>query len=694
MSDAIADKIDWHHKLTIRFQITLFLVLFATFAVSQYHLFSKTKASIYQEEVERAAFMADGLSRSLQTLMLSGEASYATDWLNRITGSPELLTAQVIRKDQTEAFLDGKTMHAVNEQLGSDFFSRPLKPSYKIKDLDANAFSMAIDGKQSSIMDEANAQLTFLLPIKAHEACMSCHAYDPSKVRGVLRITTSTSRAQQRIDEARKDTIISGVSVALVIGLLLFFFIRRQILIPLESLTLATSTIASGDLENRVVMKNSTEIGKLCNAFNHMVDALQSSTVSKEYFETIMSSMGEMLFVTDSQHIIQLTNPATFLTLGYSLQELQGRHLETFIADGIELTSEEEKQLSKHGEVKSIERKFIHKSGEQIPVLLTINTMQDNNGSHGQIIHAGRDITRQKRVEGELRLAAKVMESDSNAIMICDQDANIVLVNPAFCEITGFNQQEVIGKNPRILSSGRQSKEYYSKLWSALIEKGVWSGEIWNRRKNGGIYPERLSITAVRNEQGKITNFVSIFNDITDQKNIEQKLSHLAHHDQLTGLPNRVLFNDRLLHALAHAGRNKTKIGLMFIDIDGFKAINDNFGHDVGDALLCVIGDSLTELVRDADTVARIGGDEFVIIIENLSDLQNMVQVAGKILQRFSKPTMAAETVCDIGCSIGIAVSPDDSKNSEELLKMADTAMYLAKTSGKQQYRIYSKDCT
>ena len=307
-----------------------------------------------------------------------------------------------------------------------------------------------------------------------------------------------------------------------------------------------------------------------------MVETLKSSTVSRQYFETIMDSMGEMLFVTDMHQHIEFANSTVVVTLGYDLEELKGKALNSLIKGGIELTDQEAEELSEAGKSKSIEREFIHQSGQSICVLITISTMQHSENGSYLVVHAARDITRQKHAERELRLAAKVMESDSSAILICDDKANIVLVNPAFCEITGYSRDEVIGKNPRLLSSGKQSTEFYRTMWNSLISDGMWSGEIWNRRKNGDIYPERLSITSVRNDKGEVTNFVSIFTDITEQKDVEKRLSHMAHHDQLTGLPNRTLFTDRLEHALAHPVRDKRKKGLMFIDIDGLKPIYDN----------------------------------------------------------------------------------------------------------------------
>lgn len=638
--------------------------------------------------------MADGLSRSLQTLMLSGNAEYAIDWLRRTSESPELLTIQVIRKDMKEAFLDGQTLNEVNHYLGNELFSRPLSPARHVPDISHDAFTSVINGHTFHELNESAGRLTFLLPIQSGDECMSCHGYDDSNIRGVLRISTSVSHAQQRIDHALQDTIFYGFTVAFIIGLLLFLFIRKQILSPIELITDATSAISAGDMETRIDISSHTEIGRLGESFNTMTDALKSSTVSKSYFETIMSSMGEMLFVTDLDHRIQFSNSTVQTTLGYSLDELIDKPLDELIKGGSELTEEEKMNLSEMGELKSIERELFHKSGDKVPVLITVTLMRHGDEKEAyQVIHAGRDITRQKRTERDLRLAAKVMESDSNAILICDDQATIVLVNPAFCDITGYSREEVIGKNPRILSSGRQPPEFYKKMWDELHSNGMWSGEIWNRRKNGEIYPESLSITVVRNVDGEITNYVSIFTDISEQKIIEQKLSHMAHHDQLTGLPNRTLFTDRLEHALAHATRAQYKVGLLFIDIDGFKPINDDYGHDVGDALLCEIANTFSALIRDADTVARVGGDEFVIILENLYKQEAAIQVAEKVLSAFDQPIIAADTACHVGCSIGIAIALDDTRDADELVKKADTAMYLAKSSGKQQYRLYNRDC-
>ncbi len=683
----------WIHRLNTRFILTVTVVLLTTLAISQYLILSRIEATIIKEESGRAELLATGLMSSLQTLMLSGDGGYARDWIDRLSKNPDIETVQVIRKDGKEAFLDRETIHKVNAHMQSDFFQRPALPAKQVTDIPVNQFSRAVEGKASTIMDEDHELLTFLLPIHRDNECIGCHGYEESDIRGVLRITTSISQAQERINQARLNSISYGVLTSIIIGMLLFLTMRRQVLAPLEEIASATSRIASGDFEHQIVIQQKNELGILEESFNYMTENLRTTTVSKNYVENVMNSLGEMVFVTDMERKIITINPAVTETLGYSRDELHGQPVNMIMDGEVSFAETDSKLLFSHGTVRSHEGFFRTKSGELIPVLATLSQMRQADGDSYGIVYAGRDITIQKKAERELQLAAKVMETDSNAILICDEQANILLVNPAFCEITGYSSDEVIGKNPRILSSGRQPKEFYKNMWSTLKSEDHWEGEIWNRRKNGEVYPEYLSITAIRNESGEAVNYVSLFTDITKQKQTEQKLAHMAHHDVLTGLPNRALFADRLTNLINQHPRYKQKSGLMFIDIDGFKAVNDDFGHDIGDALLVCIANELGRCIRKSDTLARVGGDEFVIIMENIIGLENVTSMAEKILKLFEQPFMIEGKGCNVGASIGIAIHPDDSADAEDLVKKADTAMYQAKTGGKQQYRIFSRDC-
>jgi diguanylate cyclase (GGDEF)-like protein/PAS domain S-box-containing protein len=282
-----------------------------------------------------------------------------------------------------------------------------------------------------------------------------------------------------------------------------------------------------------------------------------------------------------------------------------------------------------------------------------------------------------------LRLAQNIPES----VVITDTSGKIQFVNPAFTKVTGYLPEEVIGQNPRILKSGRQDPRFYRNMWETIAKNNHWQGEIWNQRKSGEIYPEWLSISAVRNEKNEITHYIGLFTDITLRKISENTLQHLAHHDTLTGLPNRTLFFDRLNQAIAQADRTKDIIAVLFVDLDHFKPINDTFGHASGDLLLKQVSQRIQKCIRKGDTLARIGGDEFVVILMNVTDNQSAKKIASKILNSLSKPfRLQPKQESSITASIGISMYPFDGQKAEVLLSSSDKAMYRAKNLGMNQY--------
>jgi diguanylate cyclase (GGDEF)-like protein/PAS domain S-box-containing protein len=291
-----------------------------------------------------------------------------------------------------------------------------------------------------------------------------------------------------------------------------------------------------------------------------------------------------------------------------------------------------------------------------------------------------------------LRLAEKVFETTFEGIMVTDAHLAIESINPAFTKITGYELHEVLGKKPGVLSSGRHDPEYYRKMRLELAENGCWQGEIWNRRKAGEVYPEWLSISTVKNQAGQVTNYVAIFSDITERKASEDHVRHLAHHDALTNLPNRMLLMERLSHALAHAHRHGQRVAVMFLDLDRFKNINDTLGHTAGDQLLKSVAERLSECVREDDTVARLGGDEFVMILEEVSNIQDVAGVAQKLINALERPVMLERQEVFATTSIGISIYPDDGDSAEILIKHADTAMYRAKEQGRNNCQFYTAD--
>ncbi len=310
----------------------------------------------------------------------------------------------------------------------------------------------------------------------------------------------------------------------------------------------------------------------------------------------------------------------------------------------------------------------------------------------GYIDLFGFDITQRKQIEKKLQLNAQVFESATEAIMITDTDQRILDVNNAFCNITGYEREEILGENARILQSGKHSPEFYQELWNSVNEKGSWQGEIWDRKKNGDIYPKLLTISSVVNEEGKVIRYVGLFSDISVMKESEEKLYHMANFDVLTGLVNRRYFQDQLEKNLQHARRLKDLLALMFIDLDGFKLLNDNFGHQAGDQTLRIVSERLVGSVRDTDIVARMGGDEFTIILPFIKSSQNIVTIAEKILKHIIQPLKLKNAELFISASIGIAIFPNDAKSAEELVQNADAALYRAKQIGKNLYQFFSPE--
>lgn len=318
-----------------------------------------------------------------------------------------------------------------------------------------------------------------------------------------------------------------------------------------------------------------------------------------------------------------------------------------------------------------------------------LTLIRDPAGVPASIAMMGSDITEWRRMGDRLRLNAQVFDSSNEAMVITDRQNNIIAVNRAFTRLTGYEREEAIGRNPRILSSGRQDAAFYQAMWKSIIEDGYWRGDIWDRRKDGSCYPKFLSITAIRDDAGEIVKYSAVFYDVSERKEMEAQLENLAHYDSLTGLPNRMLLHDRLEQAIATAERQRQHFALLFIDLDGFKPVNDAHGHAVGDEVLKLVGQRLNLVIRGMDTAARLGGDEFVVILTDIRNRENAERVAEKIIGELSLPYQVAGETISISASIGASLYPSDQKAGDELLRTADEAMYRAKRDGKRRVKFY-----
>jgi diguanylate cyclase (GGDEF)-like protein/PAS domain S-box-containing protein len=293
-----------------------------------------------------------------------------------------------------------------------------------------------------------------------------------------------------------------------------------------------------------------------------------------------------------------------------------------------------------------------------------------------------------------LRMAAAVFDSTLEGVLVTDRQGVIVHVNRAFMRITGYQQDEVLGQRPSKFKSGRHGVAFYQQIYTTLAEKGEWSGEIWNRRKSGEIYPQWQTICAIRDDSGELTHYVAVFSDISAIKHSEQELAFLAHHDPLTGLPNRLLFNDRVEQALAAAEANKRGCALLLLDLDHFQSINDGLGHTIGDQLLKLVGDRLRDLLGSGVTLARLGGDEFAMLAENCQEVGQAGKLAQSIIERLREPFEFDGHRLFISASVGISLFPSDALGAEQLLRNADSALFKAKTNGRACYALYTEELT
>ena len=409
----------------------------------------------------------------------------------------------------------------------------------------------------------------------------------------------------------------------------------------------------------------------------------------------ILDTVEALIYIKDTDYRYQYANRRVCELFGMSAEDILGKRDEDFFdAESVVRMRENDRRVIEHGERLSMEGIYTAKQSGISAAYMAVNLpLKHEDGSIYGLCGISTDITARRQAERELQIAATAFDAQEG-ILVTDANNVILRVNRAFTRLTGYSAEEAVGNTPNMLNSGRQGASFYQAMWDSLSSTHYWQGEIWNRRKNGEIYPEWLTITAVTGDDGKVANYVATFSDITQYKAAEEKIHQLAYYDSLTGLPNRRMLHDRLKQAIAAIGRSNCRGAILFIDLDNFKIINDTRGHDVGDLLLVEVARRLQACVRSEDTVARLGGDEFVVMIDSLSASveQAVMQaevVGEKVLQVFAQPFMLKGHEHYATPSIGISLFHDADCTVEELLKRADAAMYQAKHSGRNAIRFF-----
>jgi diguanylate cyclase (GGDEF)-like protein/PAS domain S-box-containing protein len=405
----------------------------------------------------------------------------------------------------------------------------------------------------------------------------------------------------------------------------------------------------------------------------------------------ILRHINEPVVSMDLTGTITGWNSGAERLFGYTAAEAIGKHVLFLYGDeNDEDTSFEDAFLDHGGREMEVRRR--KKNGEIFWARLQLSLLRDDKNNPTGLIGFLSDITEHRNAAEQLRLHARIFERSDEAILITDAQEKIVSVNPAFTRITGYEAAEALGQTPRIFRSGRHGEAFFKEMWGRLAESGYWQGEVWDRRKDGEIYPKWLSMGSVCNAAGEISHYFSIFSDITDRKRAEGRVHHLAYFDALTGLPNRTQFS-RLSDQALTSSRRKAGFGaILFIDLNRFKPINDTLGHEVGDNVLKEVANRLRASLRGADVVCRLGGDEFAVGLFEIANRDHAANVAQKLLTTFDNPILINGRELKLGAAIGVSIYPEDGLDTETLLRQADIAMYRAKQTGPDGMAFFSED--
>jgi len=434
-----------------------------------------------------------------------------------------------------------------------------------------------------------------------------------------------------------------------------------------------------------------TKDGKPLRMIGTHIDISKRKETEERYRHIFNNSLTEVFIFDAGTYLFLNVNRGARNNLGYTEEELFKL---TPVDIKPEISLKQFNDLIKplrEGTEETIHFETVHqrKNGQLYPV--EVHLQLTNDTLKPAFIAIILDISERKAAMEKLQLSSRVFSDTHEAIAITDTNNLIVEVNPAFCNITGYSHEEALGQNPSILSSGKQSPDFYQAMWQKINEQNYWQGEVWNRTKSGKLYAELLSISVLKDPFGNVVNYVALFSDITNSKQQQEQLSLMAHYDVLTNLPNRALFTDRFTQAIAHSKRSGHQLAVCFLDLDNFKPVNDNYGHEIGDKLLIEVAERITSCIREEDTVSRQGGDEFALLLNDIESTAQCAQTLARIHNSLAKPYTIDGRLHEISASSGVTLYPNDNEDIDTLLRHADQAMYQAKLAGKNHYKIYDQ---
>lgn len=435
-----------------------------------------------------------------------------------------------------------------------------------------------------------------------------------------------------------------------------------------------------------------TTVQRLKKALKQTESAARASSQREQFIRSITDNTPNMIGYWDTDLRCRYANNAYREWFGKSPAEIIGITFRDLTGDYLFTLNEPHIRRALAGEPQRFERTLNKANGSVGHIIGHYIPDFDANGAVKGFSILANEVTVLKETQAKLKLAACVFENTLDGVLVTDANGIILSVNPAFTEITGYTADEAVGQNPRMLQSNRHDQAFYASMWEEIKTRGRWNGEVWNRRKDGGLYLERMTISMVQDVDGDPIRYVSVFSDITALWRKDEYIKHLAFHDALTDLPNRTLLIDRINQKLLNSNRKQCNLALMFLDLDGFKLINDQFGHSAGDDLLKEVAKRLSALVRKSDTVARLGGDEFMFFFNNPKGEDEIKHVAERIVSSINEPIEILGEVIQIGASVGISIFPAHGRTSADLIRHADMAMYASKRSGKNKISFFTPE--
>ncbi len=424
----------------------------------------------------------------------------------------------------------------------------------------------------------------------------------------------------------------------------------------------------------------------------HVFTVMRDMAASENRYKRIVENLNEGIWVIDRYNNIRFVNQALADMLGYSIEEILGRSVFDFENKTSQSIFKQQIAERKKGLSSAYDIELLHKNGHTVLIQVESAPLRNDQEKFDGVVESIKDMTDIHRQQLKLKMLSSAVEQSGSMVMITDQNAVIEYVNPKLCAITAYNKEELKGQNARIFRTEEINMEVISDLWATITTGNEWQGEIQLRKKTGGTLWMLMSVSSVTNEHNQISHFVTVCEDVSQLKEAHLRMEELAYVDSLTGLANRILFRDRLEQVLKGLQRTGNTAALLYLDLDEFKRINDSLGHDVGDAVLMKVAESLRQCVRYQDTVARMGGDEFVILLTDIDGMSGASSVARKIMETMAKPVQLLKNELIITPSIGITLAPADSLNADILLKNADMAMYKAKSSGRNNYQFFTEE--